>query len=145
MLRSLRFFLPVPMLVLAAACTSSSANFRGEIARTDPARIHVCHGFDCHYTTRLDLTDADRQKFARIMNSGRADPARERAAISLAVQHFEERSTEVIGVRDAPRSHIGQSGQTGAAHRLLARLMAQSPGFNPLYGPRARHALESLR
>jgi tetratricopeptide (TPR) repeat protein len=38
-----------------------------------------------------------------------------------------------------------RAGQTGAARRLLARLMAQSPGFSPLYGPRARHALESLR
>jgi tetratricopeptide (TPR) repeat protein len=38
-----------------------------------------------------------------------------------------------------------RAGQTGAAHRLLARLMAQSPGFSPLYGPHARQALESLR
>jgi tetratricopeptide (TPR) repeat protein len=36
-------------------------------------------------------------------------------------------------------------GDTGAARRLLARLVGQSPRFNPLYGPRARHALESLR
>ncbi len=38
-----------------------------------------------------------------------------------------------------------RAGETGAARRLLGRLVAQSPRFNPLYGPRARHALESLR
>jgi hypothetical protein len=39
----------------------------------------------------------------------------------------------------------GRAGKTGEARRLLARLVAQSPQFNPLYGPRARSALESLR
>jgi tetratricopeptide (TPR) repeat protein len=38
-----------------------------------------------------------------------------------------------------------RAGATGEARRLLARLVGQSPRFNPLYGPRARHALESLR
>ncbi len=38
-----------------------------------------------------------------------------------------------------------RAGDTGAARRLLARLVAQSPRFNPLYAPRARRALESLR
>ena len=37
-----------------------------------------------------------------------------------------------------------RAGERGEARRLLARLVAQSPGFNPLYGPRARRALESL-
>jgi hypothetical protein len=37
------------------------------------------------------------------------------------------------------------AGEVGAAHRLLARLVSQAPRFNPLYGPRARRALESLR
>jgi hypothetical protein len=38
-----------------------------------------------------------------------------------------------------------RAGDTGAARRLLARLVAQSPRFSPLYAPRARRALESLR
>jgi hypothetical protein len=38
-----------------------------------------------------------------------------------------------------------RAGEVGAAHRLLTRLVSQSPRFNPLYGPRARQALESLR
>jgi tetratricopeptide (TPR) repeat protein len=38
-----------------------------------------------------------------------------------------------------------RAGETGSARRLLGRLVAQSPRFSPLYGPRARHALESLR
>ncbi|MGY6709672.1 MAG: hypothetical protein ACXIVF_15240 [Rhizobiaceae bacterium] len=104
----------LPLLVFGvAACTSASSNFHGEIARVDAARIHVCHGFDCRNTTRLDMSAADRARFATIMEAGRAGPAEERAAISRAVQYFEERSTEVIGVRDEPKSNIAQTGQVG--------------------------------
>ncbi len=45
--------------------------------------------------------------------------------------------------------HAGQiavgAGEAGRARRLLGRLVAQNPSFNPLYGPRARQALEGLR
>ncbi|WP_169287197.1 hypothetical protein [Chelativorans sp. ZYF759] len=104
----------LPLLVFGvAACTSASSNFHGEIARVDAARIHVCHGFDCRNTTRLDMGAADRATLTRIMEAGSPGPAQERAAIARAVQHFEERSTEVIGVRDEARSNIAQTGQVG--------------------------------
>jgi tetratricopeptide (TPR) repeat protein len=38
-----------------------------------------------------------------------------------------------------------RSGHAGRAHAFLSRLVAQSPRFNPLYGPRAQRALEGLR
>ena len=38
-----------------------------------------------------------------------------------------------------------RAGRTERARALLSTLVAQSPRFNPLYGPRARHALEGLR
>jgi hypothetical protein len=113
MLRTFRALLLVSLVGALAGCTSASSNFDGEYARTDVSRINVCHGFDCHLKTRLDLTAADRAQFARIMNAGQAGPSQERAAISRAVQYFEERSTQAIGVRDEPRSHIGQAGQRG--------------------------------
>lgn len=37
-----------------------------------------------------------------------------------------------------------RAGRSGAARRLLGRLLAQSPRFNALYAPRARLALEEL-
>lgn len=96
-----------------AACSSASSNFLGEIAKPAPNRIYVCHGFDCRNTTRLDFNEDDRSRLASIMEQGKSGPAQERTAIARAVAYFEERSTEVIGVRDAPRSHIGQTGQVG--------------------------------
>jgi hypothetical protein len=37
-----------------------------------------------------------------------------------------------------------RAGQPDRARSFLARLVAQSPEFHPLYGPRARRALDSL-
>jgi tetratricopeptide (TPR) repeat protein len=37
-----------------------------------------------------------------------------------------------------------RAGRSERAHAFLARLVAQSPDFNPLYGPRAQRALEGL-
>ncbi len=99
--------------LVLGACTSASSRFDGEMARPDRARIHVCHGFNCYHTTRLDLTEADRGEFTSIMAAGAESAAAERAAISRAVAYFERRYTEVIGVRDLPESHIGQTGQIG--------------------------------
>jgi tetratricopeptide (TPR) repeat protein len=55
-----------------------------------------------------------------------------------------------LGSRDpAFLYHAGivasRAGRTDRAHAFLTQLIAQSPGFNPLYGPRAQRALESLR
>lgn len=37
-----------------------------------------------------------------------------------------------------------RAGQSERAHSFLARLVGQSPHFNPLYGPRAQRALSGL-
>jgi hypothetical protein len=110
---SIRSLMAIPLMAGLSACTSASSNYLGEVARPDPARIYVCHGFDCRNTTRLEFSAEDRSRLADIMEPGRAGPAEERAAIARAVAFFEERSTEVIGVRDQPKSHIGQTGQIG--------------------------------
>jgi hypothetical protein len=38
-----------------------------------------------------------------------------------------------------------RAGHRAEARRRLSTLVAQSPRFNPLYGPRAERALEALR
>lgn len=103
----------IVLLAGLAGCTSVSSNYEGEITRTDLTRIYVCHGFDCTYRTRLDITAADADRFAAIMRPGQASQSAERAAVGEAVAYFEERSTRAIGVRDEAKSHIGQAGERG--------------------------------
>lgn len=103
------------LLVLAgliAGCTSVSSRYDGEITKVDTTRIYVCHGFDCYFKTRLDLGATDAARFSAIM-AGASSPQAERAAISKAVQYYETRAGEAIGVRDEPKSSFGKSGQKG--------------------------------
>ncbi len=84
------------------------------------------------------VRSADAYSWA-LYKAGRIGPAR----------RFSERAMR-LGSRDPYfLYHAGmiarRAGETGAARRLLGRLVAQSPRFNPLYGPHARRALESLR
>ncbi len=83
------------------------------------------------------VRSADAYSWA-LHKAGRIGPAR----------RFSQRAMR-LGSRDPYfLYHAGmiarRAGERGEARRLLARLVAQSPGFNPLYGPRARRALESL-
>jgi tetratricopeptide (TPR) repeat protein len=72
-----------------------------------------------------------------------------RAGRIEAASRFSQRAMR-LGSRDPYfLYHAGiiarAAGDAGAARRLLARLVAQSPRFSPLYGPRAKRALEALR
>lgn len=96
----------------AAGCTSVSSNYEGDITRADSARIVVCHGFDCTYKARLDLGAADSRRLSSIM-AGARSAAAERAAVSRAVQYFENRAAGAVGVRDQPKSDISQSREKG--------------------------------
>jgi len=113
MRRIARTSFPFLLAMGLSACTSASSNYLGEIARPDTARIYVCHGFDCRNTTRLEFTSEDRARLTAIMEPGRNGPVEERAAIAKAIAYFEQRSTDAIGVRDLPKSHIGQTGEIG--------------------------------
>lgn len=106
----------IPIAILAAAlagCSSSSSNLTAEMVKPSADRIYVCHGFDCRRKSKLELTGADSARFASIMAGGRGSAAAERAAVSKAVQYFEDRAAMTIGVRDKPKSDITQSGQMG--------------------------------
>ncbi len=84
------------------------------------------------------VRSADAYSWA-LYNAGRIEAAR----------RFSERAMRLDSRDPYFLYHAGmiarRAGETGAARRLLGRLVAQSPHFSPLYGPRARHALESLR
>lgn len=98
---------------LAAGCTSVSSNYSGEITVAKPTRIIVCHGFDCSYQTRYNVSEEDWSRFAEIMATGVESAEAERKAIGLANMFYEERAALAIGVRDAAKSNIKQSRAKG--------------------------------
>lgn len=98
---------------VSAGCTSVSSNYTGAITRADAGRIYACSGFNCTYKTRIAVGPQAAERFAAIMAPGRAGPQAERRAIAAAVRHFEEMTVATVGVRDAPKSVLGQSGQKG--------------------------------
>jgi len=106
-LRKLAGALPV---ALAAAVFSPFAMVPAASAQA--VHLTVCHGFACTYRTQLPWTASDRKTIAGYFRGART-PQAERRAISRAVQHFERRSTQVIGVRDAPKSDAKQNGRVG--------------------------------
>jgi len=95
---------------LGAGCRSSGGP---RVPTTEPARIDLCHGYGCHYRTRLDLTESDARRFAAIMAAGAESPAAVRRAIAQAVRYFEARATAAIGIRDRPRSEFGKGKERG--------------------------------
>lgn len=94
-------------------CTSVSSNYTGAITVAKPARMYVCHGFDCYYKTRYDVTSEDWHGYAGIMAAGAESPAAEREAIAKATMLYEDRAASAIGVRDKAKSSFGKSGQKG--------------------------------
>lgn len=96
-----------------AACTSMSSNYTGAITVAKPTRIYVCHGFDCSFKTRYNVTAEDLNRFAAIMADGVSSPEAERKAIARADMFYEERAALAIGYRDEPKSSIGQSREKG--------------------------------
>jgi hypothetical protein len=79
------------------------------VAVTTPELITICHGYGCSFRSKLTLGPADGARFRSIMHAGAGSPKAERTAISRAVQYFEQRSFEIIGVRDKPKAEFGAS------------------------------------
>jgi hypothetical protein len=75
--------------------------------------FRVCHGYGCFFQTSVTLTGADRSRIASIMASGSKSAEAERAAVRRAVQVFERRSTQVIGVADRPKMDFGHGREKG--------------------------------
>ena len=92
-------------LFFAVLCATSST--------AQAQSFRVCHGYGCTFQTSVTLTAADRSRIASIMASGSKSAEVERAAVRRAVQVFEQRSTQVIGVADRPKMEFGKGRQIG--------------------------------
>jgi hypothetical protein len=60
-------------------------------------RMTVCYGFVCRRREMLDFTLGDRSALTKILATGRASAAAERAAVQKAVIWFDRRMGPVIG------------------------------------------------
>ena len=96
-------------VVLAFGVALSASQASAAVAVTAPKLITICHGYGCAFRSKLTLGSADGARFRSIMGAGASSPKAERAAISRAVQYFEQRSLQVIGARDKPRADFGAS------------------------------------
>ena len=91
---------------LIAAVSLFSGNAHAE-------QLTVCHGYSCHFKTRLTLGAGDMRQMASILRSGHGSPAAERRAVSRLVQFYERRAAAVVGIRDRPKSDFGAGRERG--------------------------------
>ena len=63
----------------------------------DATKMTVCYGFVCRRREILDFAASDRAALTKILGSGRASAAAERAAVQKAVIWFDHRMGPVIG------------------------------------------------
>lgn len=102
------------ILALSGCCFSCIADANeAQPVKDIPARFQVCHGYGCYYRTTVILTPADIKAIAAQFAQNGKTPQGERAAVKKAVAIFEERSTQVIGVRDEPKMAFGRPGRKG--------------------------------
>jgi hypothetical protein len=95
--------------LLAASCTTDMP----ATPTTASEQVEICHGYGCTFRTKLRLAAPDEKRFASIMAAGAKSPAAERAAISTAVRYFEDRTRQLTGVADQPKSEFGAAGVRG--------------------------------
>jgi len=100
------------LLLLPAGCTTGQVKEAG-YAMPAPATLRACYGYSCRYSAAFPVTPAVADRFAAIMAAGAGSPDAERAAVSAAVQYYEELSAGAIGARDQPRSPVVASGEKG--------------------------------
>ena len=107
-----RFGLLVILCSLGTGCLDSSAGSGGRPGQVSQ-QVQVCHGYSCKYKTSLVLGTPDLKRLAAILAAGKQSAQAERKAIARAVAYFEQRTFDVIGIRDEPRSKFGASGVRG--------------------------------
>ncbi len=73
------------------------------------ATFLLCHGYECHYRTKLVLTKQDERHIRAILAQGQRLPHAEREALRKAVAFYEKRGTAAIGVLDKPRMQFGKA------------------------------------
>jgi tetratricopeptide (TPR) repeat protein len=165
-LRALVQRLPLPEYVIALGETEQAAGMTAA-ARRDyqlvgvETRLLQANGVNTD--AELALFEADHGDSAQAVDLAArawaaAPSVRSADAFSWALSaagrdaeavHMSERAMR-LGSRDPSfLYHAGmiarRAGEAQRAKGLLSRLVAQSPNFNPLYGPRVQRALEGLR
>lgn len=88
---------------IAAGCTTTSESGEAVAKAPTVATLDVCHGYDCHFRTKVTMTARDARTLSGYFRNANT-PAAERAAIARAVQLFENKATKTIGVADRPLS-----------------------------------------
>jgi tetratricopeptide (TPR) repeat protein len=165
-LRALVQRLPLPEYVISLGETEQAAGMTGA-ARRDyqlvGAETQLLQANGVNTDAELALFEADHGDPAKAVDlAGRAWAAapsvrsadayswalsragRDREALAMSARAMR------LGSRDPSfLYHAGmvalRAGQPERANAFLSRLVEQSPRFNPLFGPRARQALEGLR
>jgi len=106
-LRGARFSVLL-MALVAGGCVSGA----GEKAAV-PTKLSVCHGYGCRDVAKIHVTDGISKKFSAIMAYGGKSPQAERAAMSKAIQYYEELSVGAVGARDSAKSSFIASSEKG--------------------------------
>ena len=158
--------IPLPEYVVGLGETEQAAG-RAAAARRDYAlvgvEIRLLRANGVNTDVDLALFEANHGSPARAVVLARralreTPSVRSADALSWALSQAGQRAEALrwsaqamrLGSRDPSfLYHAGliaqRAGQTDRARMLLTTVVAQSPRFNPLYGPRAQRALEMLR
>lgn len=99
--------------VFLAGCATGAVSDRGYGVGPVPTKLTACHGYGCRLEKSFAITKKTSDRFAAIMARGKSSPEAERAAVSSAVQFYEELSAAAIGHRDGPKSPVVASGAPG--------------------------------
>jgi tetratricopeptide (TPR) repeat protein len=165
-LRELVQRLPLPEYVIALGETEQAAGMRAAAQRDYAlvgAETQLLRANGVNTDAELAIFEADHGDPAQAVDLGArawavAPSVRSADAYSWALSSA-GREREALGMsgqamRFGSRDpsflyHAGivalRAGRNDEARELLSRLIAQSPRFNPLYGPRAERAIEGLR
>lgn len=100
------------LALLAGGCTTGQVGDHRSAAPV-PSKLTVCYGYGCRSMAKIQITAAVSNRFSAIMASGAPSPEAERAAISKAVQYYEDLSVVAVGARDLPKSPVFASGERG--------------------------------
>lgn len=98
--------------MLLAGCATGGVGDRQSVTPV-PTHFVACYAYGCRIEKKFPITKPVADRFAAIMASASASPAAERAAISSAVQYYEELSAKAIGARDEAKSPVMASGAPG--------------------------------
>jgi hypothetical protein len=109
--RNLRLLAVLVALAPAGCATGRVSDYA--YSTPVPTKLRACYAYGCRRSAYFPVTQGVADRFAAIMAGGKASPEAERAAVSKAVQYYEDLSVQAIGARDLPKSPVMASGEKG--------------------------------